>query len=319
MRYSPALAGGCQGDPSVGVGRATTLPVSLLPAMPRQPWALESLPPFPAIALRVAQLMSKDDVHVKELSNLIRADQSLSAQLLRLANSPLFCFRFEVRTVQQAVALLGLERIQGLALTAGMQSYLAGPLNTLALQLCWRHSLAVAVAAEKLARVAFMDEDFAYTAGLLHDIGRLALIAGQPVRYAQFLAAVEDDHLLDVLEGEREWFGMDHCEAGRKLVEMWKLPPVFGAVAGSHHRKVESDKFDLVALVRTACQLADALGFAAVKPLAARSVQEVLTDLPEREMARVLPHADRLAFDIALKVNSLQLSRSYALEDTPDQ
>ena len=223
-RYSPALARESgQSDLDGGMGRAATTPVSLLPATPRQPLVLESLPPFPVIALRVAQLMSNDNARIKELCDLIRADQSLSAEVLRLANSPLFGFRTEITSILRAVALLGHKRIRGLAVTAGIQSYLARPLKVPALQLCWQHSLATAIAAEKLARVAFVEGDSAYTAGLLHDIGRLALIAAQPDHYAQLLAAVEEGSL-DVLECERKWFGMDHCEAGQRLVEKWRLP-----------------------------------------------------------------------------------------------
>jgi len=304
-RFSPALAE-VSSQCELRAGVSAKPPVFLLSGAPGRPFALQNLPPFPAIALRVAQLISNEDVWVKELSDLIRADQSLSAELLRMANSPLFGFRREITSVVQAVALLGQERIRGLALTAGMQSYLARPLKIPALHLCWQHSLASAIAAEKLARVAYMEEDSAYTAGLLHDIGRLALMVADPARYAQLLAVVEDG-TGDVRKCEREWFGMDHCEAGQWLVEEWGLPGVFGMTAGGHHQTAQSDKFDMVALVGMACQIADALGFTAVKPLAARTIEEVLTELPAKDMARVLPYADQLGFEIALKVNSLEM------------
>ncbi len=275
------------------------------PGKTPRPSVLENLPPFPSVAMRVIQLLRNNDVRLKELSDLISTDQSFSAQVLRLANSPLFGCRTEIRGVLQATALLGTERMKALAFTAGLQTYLEQPLRLPVLRGCWRHNLACAFVAEKLGRVSLVEEDFAYTAGLLHDIGRLVLMVVQPVRYARFVTEVEQSPG-NILEREREWFETDHCEAGRWLVEDWKLPQVFAAVADLHHSEARDDKLDIIAIVRASCRLADAIGYAAVRPAAVFSVEDIAGSLPERERALFLPHLQRLTIDIDLKIKSLE-------------
>jgi HD-like signal output (HDOD) protein len=271
----------------------------------RSPPVLEKLPPFPAVAMRVMRLLRNDEVRLKELTDLIRTDPSLSARVLRLANSPLFGFCTEIKGILQAAVLLGAERIKALVFAAGMQAYLERPLKIPSLRDCWRHSLASAVIAERLGHVSLVEEDFAYTAGLLHDVGRLALMAAQPFRYATLVEAACEEPI-DVLAKESEWFGIDHCEAGGWLLENWKLPQVFGVVAMLHHSPLKDDKFDIVALVRAACRMADALGFAAVRPATALSVDEVLTTLPERERKRFQPYLERIMVDLPVKIGSLE-------------
>ncbi len=276
-----------------------------LPGRSRQPVALANLPPFPSVAMRVMQLLRNNDVRLKELSDLISADQSFSAEVLRLANSPLFAFRTEIRGILQATALLGTERMKALAFTAGLQTYLEEPLKIPLLRNCWKHNLACAFVAEKVGHVSLIEEDFAYTAGLLHDIGRLALMVVQPFRYARF-AAEADESPFNVLEREQEWFDTDHCEAGRWLIENWRLPRVFAAVAALHHSRPRDDKFDIISMVRVSCRLADAIGYTALKPASAPTVDEVLGELPKRESALFLPHLQRLTIDIDLKIKSLE-------------
>ncbi len=285
-----------------GVGANSRL---IPPGKTPQPSALASLPPFPGVALRVMQLLRNNDVRLKELSDLISTDQSFSAQVLRLVNSPLFGCRTEIRGILQATALLGTERMKALAFTAGLQTYLELPLRIRVLRNCWRHSLACAFVAERLGRASLVEEDFAYTAGLLHDIGRLVLMVAQPIRYARFVTEVEESPG-NVLEREREWFDTDHCEAGRWLVEDWKLPQVFSAVAALHHTEPRDDKLDIIAIVRASCRLADAIGYVALKPTATLSVDDIMNRLPERERTLFSPHMQRLTIDLDLKIKSLE-------------
>jgi HD-like signal output (HDOD) protein len=270
----------------------------------RDSWAAE-LPPFPAIAIEAVRLLSSDEVPMKELGELLRADQVFSARILRLSNSPLLGFGCEIKSIVQATTLLGAERIKSLVFTAGLRSYLARPLRIPALRQCWRHSLACAVVAGKLGLASLMEEGFAYSAGLLHDIGRLGLMTTQSIGYARFLETVEGS-ALQVLDQERELFGMDHCEAGQWLAVSWKLPQVFGVVAALHHSWPRDDKFDIVALVRAACALADALGFAAVSPFFPQAVEDIMMGLPERVQGRFSAYAGQLAIDVTRRVSSLE-------------
>src|SRR3979411_2520743 len=100
-------------------------------------------------------------------------DAAFTADVLRLANSPLVGMRGEIKSVMQAVMMLGLERIKALATTLSLRAFLTTAGSSAALLASWRHNLATAIVCERLARILVLDGDSCYTAGLVHDIGRL--------------------------------------------------------------------------------------------------------------------------------------------------
>ncbi len=269
-----------------------------------RPWALINLPPFPAVAMRVLKLLAREDMGLKELSQQIQADPALASEILALANSALFGFRTEIRSILQATTLLGAQRVKGIALTVAMKTYLAESFQIPALLACWQHSLACALLAEELAKVSLIESDFAYLAGLLHDVGRLALGMIKPMEYANLLSERHKSHA-DVFAREKELFGIDHCQAGRWLAESWKLPKPFIDVISKHHNAVDG-KFDILALVNRSCLLADALGFATVSVASARKFEEIVLSLPERERRRFNPDPQQLAMSVAIKIHELE-------------
>ncbi|MGH9326931.1 MAG: HDOD domain-containing protein [Terriglobia bacterium] len=269
-----------------------------------KPWALINLPPFPAVALRVLDLLTKEDVGLRELTEQIQADPALSSEILTLSNSVLFGFRTEIRNILQATTLLGAQRVKGIALTVAMKTYLMKSFQVPALLASWRHNLACAFIAEQVARASLVEKDFAYLAGLLHDVGRLALGMIKPNEYANLLTS-ENKNSEEILDHERKMFGIDHCRAGKMLTEDWKLPKTFVDVVSQHHAP-QGAKFDIVALVNRSCLLADAIGFAAVTWAKAPRFSDILLSLPERERKRFNPDPERFATDIAIKIHSLE-------------
>ena len=157
------------------------LPIYYLMAAPQHvdcpeiPIALLELPPFSTVAVKVLQLVASNVSELKALSNLIGSDPAFAGAILRIINSPLFGMRKQISSVFDATVLLGLERIKGVALTIGIRTYLHETLEVPAIKACWRHSLACAMIAGELARGSEVKEDVAFTAGVIHDIGRLAL------------------------------------------------------------------------------------------------------------------------------------------------
>lgn len=269
-----------------------------------KPWALINLPPFPAVALRVLNLLSKEDLGLKELTQQIQADPALASEILTLSNSVLFGFRTEIRNILQATTLLGAQRVKGIALTIAMKTYLMESFQIPALLACWRHNLACALVAEQVAKASLVEKDFAYLAGLLHDVGRLALGMIKPNEYANLLTSENKDPG-NILDREREMFGVDHCQAGKMLTEAWKLPKTFVEVASQHHAP-QGSKFDVVGLVNRSCLLADAIGFAAASSAPSRSFADILLSLPERERKRFDPDPEQFAMNIAVKVHSFE-------------
>ncbi|HXG33032.1 MAG TPA: HDOD domain-containing protein [Bryobacteraceae bacterium] len=248
--------------------------------------SLSKIPAFPPIVLRVLDLASNEEVDVRQLVELITADTALSAQLLRLANSPLFGMTARIDSVQHALVVLGLRRVHNLAMTAATSHYLRSALRIKELHRCWLHSLACALLNAELARLVSQPEDTAYTAGLLHDIGRLGLLVAHPEKYVELLQQLDGGG--DALELERQAFGLDHCEAGEILAQRWGLPVEIQQAARRHHEAPnEGAGSDL--LLWVSCQMADTLGFWAVPNPNA---------LPLERLRELLPLAARERFSL---------------------
>ena len=105
---------------------------------------LSRIPAFPPVVLRALDLISKERTPIADLVREITSNATLSAQVLRLANSALFGFAAQIDTVQHAVTALGLSRVQSLIMTVATGNYMRAALRTEALVKCWRHSLAAA-------------------------------------------------------------------------------------------------------------------------------------------------------------------------------
>jgi HD-like signal output (HDOD) protein len=240
---------------------------------------LANIPAFPPVVLRVLDILSTEQPNNRALIREISLDATLSAQLLRVANSPLFGFTSHVETVQQAVALLGSSRVQSLVMAVATTNYMRGGPQTDALQKCWRHSMASAILSRELARASRLPPDSAYSFGLLHDIGRLGLLVAYPTEYKGVLKVADRDKV-SLLDQEKLLFGMDHCEAGRLLLENCKLPEEFCQIVGRHHDPPDGRPIDPLLIAYLACQMSDTLGYSVVAPLKATPLRELLNLLP---------------------------------------
>jgi putative nucleotidyltransferase with HDIG domain len=273
-----------------------------------RPWALSTPPPFPAVAMKVLELLGQEDVDVRQVVRWLQADAVFSGEMLRVANSALYGTSGQIRSVHHATITLGLDFVKALAVTVGLRAYVKSAMKAPVLRRCWSHSLACGMFSQELATACFMKGDEAYTAGLLHDIGRLGLLAAYPLEYANVLnVAVE--YSFDVLHCERELFDIDHCEAGAWLAEQWKLPPELGVIAAHHHDDpVAIDpgkKPDLLAIVRLGCRLADALDFSVVKTREPGDLAQILGYLPEAARLRFPKDIEALKTRVADRIQAL--------------
>jgi HD-like signal output (HDOD) protein len=217
--------------------------------------AIKNLPPFPPVAAKVITLLAGVSVSFREVADTLRTDAALSAEVLRLANSPLFSARFEISSVLQALSFLGIGRVTGLMLTVSMAKVLKRAKSSEMIRRSWRHNLGSALAAKEFAHSFSSDANEAYNAGLFHDMGRLAFLAAEPVLYEGLIRQGGDVKVL-----EREQFGADHCEAGACLLELWKLPKVYAEVARHHHAPPLGSS-EVVMVVHASCVVANQLGF----------------------------------------------------------
>lgn len=258
-----------------------------------RPWALKQLPPFPAVALQLLNVLDDIDVPMKKIVDLLRMDPALSAEILRVANSALYGLRRRIDNMPHAVMILGSETVKRLALTVALGRFSHGFLHNQALRSCWDHSLATALIAEELAVQLGEPKDRAYTGALLADVGRLALLTCYPVEYGNLLVVARENEF-DQLECERQLFDIDHCAAGEWLGRHWNLPSELVEVSAQHHSHAPSDA-SLLSIATVADQMADALGFAAMQIPAQHGVEELLAMLPITDQAGALEKFETFA------------------------
>lgn len=273
---------------------------------------LQQLPPLPTVAAKFLALMGKADINLKEINSLIASDGVLTAELLRVSNSAMFGGRGGVKNVLHALAILGTERVKGIVCTIALKNYLGNALQIPAFKLCWRHNLATAVVADEIASWSQADCGAAYTAGILHDIGRLALIALDASKYLITLDAFANGASC-LLSLERAAYGMDHAEAGMRLSEMWGLPLEIQVAVGRHHEEPTGSPMEPPTIVNYSCRISDQLGFGVVatKPENVQTggdpIQSFLDLLPPRDRERhQVKDLSQFQLAIASKVNALE-------------
>jgi putative nucleotidyltransferase with HDIG domain len=255
--------------------------------------SLKKVPPFPPVAAKLLSLLSSPSVDTNEVADLIGSDATFTARLLQRVNSAQFGFVSEVANVRRAVALLGLDTTRQITLSHATAAYAQGALGTETMRRCWQHTVATAVIAEEIAAACEAFTSVAFTAGIMHDIGRLGLLVAYPEEYEQVIRNAAE-RSLDVLDFEQEEFGAHHAEAGRILAERWGLPAEMGLIAGRHHDPCEGDELDLLRIVHVACCLADVLGYDVVKPLVPSTAADVLAQLPPRARERLSQSPEEL-------------------------
>lgn len=199
--------------------------------------ALTALPPLPSIALRVMQVAQDPKSSAAELALVVSADPGLTATVLRVANSAAYRRAQPVTSIQQALVLLGFMQARNIAISSSITgSYAPDAANALfRIDAFWRHSLAVALrASEEAGRSGRIDAPTAFTAGIVHNMGRLAMFYADPAGLDQAVAeAMRTGVPLE--QAELEMLGYDHAEMGQQLGQKWKLPEAVCEAVGSHH------------------------------------------------------------------------------------
>lgn len=203
---------------------------------------LEDLPTLPALKSELLFKLEDDSLSLDAITEKITLDQSLAAKVLKLANSSHFGINSKVSTIQQAIALLGIEPLKNVIRLSIFQDHLPKAYcRGFDSKIYWRHNIATAICAELISRTLHLKANFAFTAGLLHDIGRLVLAVKFPKKYEHVLAyAKENDcHLIDV---ERSMLGIDHASVGLILAIHWNFSDLIQDAISGHH---EPDKEEL--------------------------------------------------------------------------
>ena len=221
---------------------------------------LKRLPAFSPVAVQLMALVADENVSFKEVAKLISIDPALSGETMRMANSGLFGRRQEVHSVLHAIAMVGLQRLTRIAVTAALWRGVPNRTSPF-MKAWWRHSVATALIAEHSAVVPI---DHAYTAGLLHGVGQLALIEHAGQDYVQLVHDAVSNGL-SLEEAERRVYGTDHAELAGQILQAWGLPETVREAGALHHWPGTSQKpgGNLTAAVQIGCTVAEHIGFGA--------------------------------------------------------
>ena len=200
---------------------------------------LKSVPSLTPVYVAIMSELRKEEASARRVGDLVAKDSGMAAKILQLANSPFFGSRMAVVEPAQAVQRLGLETVRALVLTVHVFQQLdLRTVTRFRLGKVWRHSIAAAGFARLIARLQDAPADVAseaFTAALLHDIGKLVLAGSLPDDYAVIVEQAESDDL-PTWQVELELMRTTHAEIGAYLLGLWGLPePIVEAVARHHH------------------------------------------------------------------------------------
>jgi putative nucleotidyltransferase with HDIG domain len=222
------------------------------------------------------RLLNDDSAGIREFSEVISTDASFAWEVLRAANSPLFSLPYEIDDLFQAVSVIGVERVRGMVFVAALSSGFRHAMREQSLLACWKHSLATAYLAAEMAPGFRVDSGKAYTAGLLHDLGRLALMTAFPAKYAGLIEQSHRDEI-EMCVLEEQFFEINHCVAGASIAAAWSLPVSLAEVCLKHHDDPLDSPSALLLTVIAANRMAHLLGF---QPVYEFRNTEAPTELP---------------------------------------
>lgn len=214
------------------------------------------LRPFPAAASQLITACDKADSTARQLSEIIKHDPALSLKLLQIANSPMYGFSGEIRSVDHAAVVLGMRALRDLAIsTAVSDAFGAGGSDSAdARQALWLHSLACGAIARTLAKTVGMGApDEAFLGGIVHDVGKLFFFDHRPDQYLKATGSAGSDNIVSI---ENAAFGVAHTYVGQKCGQNWGLPDEINDVICFHHSPADADfGGDLIDVVSAANQL----------------------------------------------------------------
>ncbi len=196
---------------------------------------VQQLPSLSAVVTRLLTLLQDNDITMAVLTAEMSKDQGLTVRVLRIANSPFYGMSSRIDSIQQAGTLLGLHTIHGIIVAAGIIGHFPPQQDQgFDRHSFWLHSIGTGCCAQILARHAGLDPEQAFTAGLLHDIGKLVLAAYFEDDFSHVLAW-RDEHGCLIREAEESVLGFDHSEIGARVAQHWKLPKLLVNAIRFHH------------------------------------------------------------------------------------
>jgi len=193
------------------------------------------LPASPAVVSSVMGLTSNLDSKITDISNVLAADPSLTAKVLKLSNSSFYGRPKGVTSLQEAVLILGFFTVRSMVIATSAHTMYSKNDTDGTRSKLWQHSLSAAVAGRQIATyIKHPQREEVFIAALLHDIGKLVLLQRMPQQYSEVLDAIAKDHGA-FMEVETEVLGFDHCDVAAILLEKWSFPTSLTEAIQHHH------------------------------------------------------------------------------------
>ncbi|MDE2429238.1 MAG: HDOD domain-containing protein [Burkholderiales bacterium] len=212
----------------------------------------QSLPALSSVVSELLDSIDREETDTDSIARKIMQDQVLTAKTLRLANSSFYGMQHKISSIQEAISVLGLRNIRTLVTaTAITGSFQSQQIRAFDFKEFWQHSIATAACARQLARHVKANTDQAFTAGLLHDIGKLALAAIFPDEYIQ-VVAYQTTHHCEACQAEQQIFGSDHAFVGKILTGRWNFPADMQSAIAFNHTEIDANTPLLSAIVQIA-------------------------------------------------------------------
>jgi putative nucleotidyltransferase with HDIG domain len=228
------------------------------------------MPSLPTTVAKVLEICNNPQTSPADLNHVISLDPVLVGRVLKLINSAYYGLGQQVTNLVRAIIMLGINTVKNLALSTAVMGNLSSKKNLQGLNMegFWRHSLCVGVAAKILAKQRGIDakqQEEYFTAGLLHDIGKIPLNAVLSKDYMLTLSAADRERV-SLFQAEDKTLGLNHCAAGAMVVKAWRLEGAVGDVIIYHHNYMEysGDHRDVLFSVAAANRFASIMeiGFA---------------------------------------------------------
>ncbi len=221
---------------------------------------LTEVPTFPKVVQKALKLLDDPNVTIKELEEVLKYDPAITANILKLTNSAHFALPQQVTSLDTALALLGQNQLRKILVASASITYFQKPLPGYGLSAIdiWTHSIGCAVIAELLAKeFSFSEPSILFTAGILHDIGKviLNLYVWSELDKIQKIALEQD---ITFMEAEWEILGTDHAVIGSTLLKHWEFPAILYRAVRNHHDPdlyIQDDVSAILSLANIMCAI----------------------------------------------------------------
>lgn len=252
----------------------------------QQPITLQSLlqqdselSSLPEIFIRVSELLDDGDSSAPQIGRVVETDPSLSSRILKMVNSAFYGFPHEIASISQAISILGRDRIRQILIGAVLGGIFGNMKNKVFfMEDYWYQSVKTAILSRLLGKQSHLEQhsEVLFTAGLLHQIGRLILVQKLPEQSMEIQLLVESTEE-NVLQAEQRILGFTHCDVGAAFIKMWGLPDILVQIAGHYSDPSKASSFEEETRL---VYLANRISFL-LAPLAVEELEFALDDIPD--------------------------------------